>query len=270
MRKPSSLIFFISLLLLCRLSVAQTGSLNAKRNHFFVDVNYGVTALNKLSIHESQFFFGNDHQVNSKVKNSYDFSLTYLYKHFRISIGANYVESQFKGFPFYAAAGDGPSYLWNNYPYSYMYTQTVKYNVLYSTIGVGYQKNIKQRHSLSADVMFHIPTKYFIRIDNNYTPGNQYYDTTLFTAGKHCYNNQIDFGYFPRFSCKLSYSYYFYKNLAVNCNLSFMYCLTYKINYPNDDAPIVFNNSNHYSYLAYDIKQQTLLIPSIGIKYRIK
>lgn len=268
MRKYLKLISLISFVLLFRMSVFAIDTLKTSKNNILVSGNFGLSVYNRLLVY-SNIHHKDDYFVNSKIKNSYDLSFTNNRNKLNYIVGLSFIQSEFDGKEFNMGAGDIP-YKGVKYPYYYNLYQHIKYNVLYANIGVGYNHKFSKKHQLSCNLFLCIPAIYDITINNIYSKTNQVNDTTLFEATKNAKNTDTNFGRLPRINISLTYNYFFTNKLACNLNLSFLYAYSYNMHRPDDyKYETVFDHTNNYSFLAYSVRKQIVLTPSIGISYKL-
>ncbi len=237
-----------------KVSVFATDSLKTSKNSVIVNFSFGIPILNKLSIYPPQEY-SHAYSVNSKQRNCYGFSLTTSYKKFNYTIGLSLIQSEFKGNDFKA--------------YSYFLYQDIKYNVYYATIGFGRNLQINKKQIITPSIYIYIPTVYDFKINNIYSKDNSI-DTSLIAATKNAFNFDTNFGHFPRLKFGVSYNYFITQRFALCADISFLYAKSVGGKTPDTDRPeTVFNHTNNYSYLAYKIKYQLILLPSIGITYKL-
>lgn len=264
MKKYLKLILLTSFLMYFKGSVLAADSLKISKKYFQIELNYGMPIYNRLYIN-SNLNNDNTYSVKSKLKSYYELSLRRVHNNLNLIFSLSYLQSEFEGKEFKMNAYNDtiPVTPYNLY-------QHIKYNVLYANIGIGYNINFNPKHILNINLTLNTPTIYNITIDNMYSKKNQINDTTLFEASKNSKNWDTNFGHIPRISLSLSYNYFFTSQLALNLKFSFLYAYSLGSKYPEDyKYSTVFNNSNNYSFLAYNIRKQITLTPSIGISYKI-
>lgn len=260
-----NVLLILSFVLFSKNVINAADSLNISKKNFQIGLNYGIPIYNKLTIYPTQEY-GKFYNVNSKLKSCFEISLTRKHNNFNYIFSLSYIQSEFEGNNFKMGAGTIP-YKGSLYPNYYYLYQRVKYNVLYGCIGFGYNFKINNRQYISANLILNIPAIYDITISNIYA-NNQTSDTTLYEASKNAKNWDTNFGRMPRVNLNLSYNYYLTKKIALNFNLSFLYAYSYGGHRPDDyKYETVFDHSNNYSYLAYQIHKQVILTPSIGLRF---
>jgi hypothetical protein len=251
------------------LSFAQSDSTKKSHNYFQIKINYGVPVFNKLSLYLDQDY-GNYFTTNSKLKSCYNIEFTRVQNHFNFILGLTYLQSEFKGKDFEFWYGEIP-YNGTRPPYTYTMYQRVKYNVLYANIGIGYNFKVNLKNKIEVNLLMSIPALYDFTIDNMYSNTSQVSDTTLFVTTKNGKNTDTNYGYLPRLNANISYTHFFTKKIGLNFNLSFIYAYTHNVKRLDDYGyRSVFNGSNNYSYLAYNVNKQYVLTPSIGFTFKIK
>jgi hypothetical protein len=255
------------LIILCLITISKNSakandSLKISRKCFQIGLNYGIPVYNKLSIY-SALNYSDSYSVSSKLKSYYELSLTRRHNNFIYIFALSYLQSEFLGKEFNMNA-----YNDTIKPKSYKLYQHIKYNVLYANLGFGYNYQFNNRQQLCFNLTLNIPAIYDITITNTYSKSSQINDTTLFTASKNAKNWDTNFGRMPRVNLNLSYNYFLTSKIALNFNLSFLYAYTYGGHIPDDyKYETVFNHSNNYSYLAYRVRNQMVLTPSIGLRF---
>ncbi len=254
MRKRLKLILFISLIMLSEVPCFAADTLNTNRNFVLVGLRYGIPAYNRLTIYSTVFNEGY-YTVRSVNRSWYEFLLIDNYKKYSYSLGLSLIQSEFRGKDFKFGA-------------HYLY-QNINYNVYYVSVGFGRNFKLGAKHIIISTVCLYIPAVYDFKINNVYSK-NSTRDTTIVPATKNAFNHDTNFGHFPRFKLGVSYHYMATKRLAIIGDLSFFYARSIGGKIPETSRPeTVFNHSNNYSYLAYKVSQQMILIPSVGITYRL-
>ncbi len=265
-KKLLRLALFISLVQLSfRVSAANADTLKGK-NYIGIEVNYGIPVYNSLTLDKFNGF-SKQYKVNSKLKSCGDIKFSIARGKNLILLGACIIQSDFKGDLFNTSAG---VYSGTSYQYTYTMYQRIKYNVYYFSAGYGLNIKLGLQHTLSPSAELLVPLRYDFKIDNYYGAG-QTSDTTKYIATKNANNKDTDFGRFPRFRLGLSYMFNPTEHIGIRFNLSFIYAVTLDRKEPDFiDYSSVFNQSNKQTYLAYTIKNQSILLPSIGLHFKLK
>lgn len=255
MRKHLKLILLINILLLFNVSAAVAAdTLNSKKNTILIGLRYGLPIVNQLTIYSSATRNGY-YPVRSSTKSCYEFFIIDNYKKFHYSLGVSLIQSEIKGKDFKIG--------------SYFLYQKINYNVYYASIGFGRNFGIGTKHLITPTIYLYFPAVYDLKINNIYSQTNTS-DTTLVSATKNAFNYDTNFGHFPRFKIGLTYNYSITKRLLLTGDLSLFYARTFGGKNPDPYRPsTALNNSNNYSFLAYEVSQQTILLPTIGITYKL-
>lgn len=254
MRKHSKLILLISLILQFKVSANPADTLNANRNTVLIGLRYGLPIANQLTIYSSSTHNG-FYPVRSVSKSCFEFFIIDNYKKFNYSLGISLIQSEFKGKDFKIG--------------SYFLYQNINYNVYYASIGFGRNFKLGTKHTITPSIYLYFPAVYDMKINNVFSENNTQ-DTTLVSATKNAFNHDTNFGHFPRFKLGMNYNYSITKRLQLTVDLSLLYARTFGGKTPDPYRPsTALNNSNNYSFLAYEISQQIILLPTIGITYKL-
>lgn len=267
MRRYLKLMLSISLLTISyEVSASGADTLKGK-GYVAIGVNYGIPIYNRISI-EGKPSQSDDYKVKSKFKSCLSVNITLNRRKNNLLLGFLLIQSQFMGKEFNLGAGAIP-YKGVSYPYYYNICQRVKYNVYYFNLGYGYDIKFKYKHVVKPSIQLAIPLLYKIGIDNFYTE-NQTSDTTLFRPSKNTINDDTNFGHIPRLNFGLSYRYNPTARIGIILNLSLLYSMTIDKKNPEfNNHSSAFDNSGKYSYLAYHVKNQTVILPSIGLNIKL-
>lgn len=266
MKKFLKLALFISLVQLSiKVSATPADTLKGK-NYLSIELNYGMPVYNSLTLDKFNGF-SKPYQVHSKSKSCGDLKFTIARGKNNILLGICVIQSDFKGELYSRSAG---TYSGTSYQYTYSMYQRINYRVCYFSAGYGLSFKLGLKHTLSPSVELLVPLRYDFKINNYYGAGPMS-DTTKYTATKNASNKDTDFGHFPRFRLGLSYRFNPTERLGILFNLSFIYAVTLDRKEPDPiDYSSAFNQSNRQSYLAYTIKNQSIILPSIGLHFKIK
>ena len=266
MKKFLKLALFISLVLLSiKVSAAPADTLKGK-TYLSFELNYGMPVYNRLTLDKFNGF-SKPYQVNSKLKSYGDLKFTISRGKSNILLGICVIQSNFRGELYSRSAG---LYNGTSYQYTYRMYQRINYRVYYFSAGYGMNFKLGLKHTLSPSIELLAPLRYEFKINNYYDSGPMS-DTTKYTATKNATNKDTDFGHFPRFRLGLCYKFNATERLGILFNLSFIYAMTFDRKEPDPiDYNSAFNQTNQQSYLAYTIKNQFIVLPSIGLHFKIK
>lgn len=230
-----------------------------------VEFNYGVPVFNRISLDGD---YSGRYYVYSKPKSCFEFRVGIVRRNNSLLLGFSLMQSDFRGRDYTLGAGTIP-YKGTKYPYYYNMYQTVAYNVFYFNAGYGYDFIIKKKHVLTPYIQLSLPISYTFKINNYYTP-NQSSDTTLFKPSRNSWNSDTNFGHFPRLSVGVTYKYQCLDRLAVQAKVHVLYAYTYNSKRPDsENYESAFNHTNNYSFLAYQVSRQLIVLPSVGINFNI-
>jgi hypothetical protein len=270
MSKLLKYLYSISFTLIIFSANSQIDSVKKTNKKLILGFDYGVSVYNNIALNKAK---KNAYNVDSKTKDCFGLSLTYVKKKFNYGLGFNYYKSEFIGYDFGLGAGVIP-YKQSTYPYYYYYLyQKVNYNVLYGNLSFGYNFNLNKKSSLSANLLILFPILYNIKIDNYYAK-TQTDDTTLFKLTRNAKDKINNFGYFPHVGISLSYNYSINKKFAFFFNTSFYYHVnlypekgdSYYDKYTNHT---IFDSNSNYSPLIYTINNQKIFSVALGLKYSL-
>jgi hypothetical protein len=229
-------------------------TLNTNRHNVYLGIRYGLPVINQLTIYSSITHKGY-YNVISAPKSCYEFFIIDNYKKFNYSLGISLLQSEFKGEDFKI--------------YSYYLYQKVNYNIYYASLGFGRNFKLGTKHTLSPSIYLYFPVVYDLKIDNIYSENNVN-DTTLYSATKNGFNYDTNFGHFPRLKISANYNYSISKRFRLSIDLSLLYARTFGGKTPDPYRPsTAINNTNNYSFMAYEVGQQIVLLPTIGITYKL-
>ena len=254
MKKRLRLISFISFIMYLGVSAIAADTLSTNKNNVYIGLRYGLPALNQLTIYSSITLNG-FYNVRSKSKNCYEFFITDNYKKYNYSLGLTLIHSEFEGREFKI--------------YNYDLYQKINYNLYYGSIGFGRNFKLGKRHLIAPSIHLYFPLVYDIKINNIYSKNNSK-DTTLIPATKNGFNYDTNFGHFPSLKIGVSYGYEILERLQINVDLSALYSRTFGGKTPESLRPsTALGNSNNYSFLAYKVGQQFIILPTIGITFKL-
>lgn len=255
MKKHLKLILFISSVLQFNVSAATTAdTLNTNKHSILVGLRYGLPIVNQLTIYSSITRNG-FYPVQSTSKSCYEFFIIDNYKKFNYSLGISLIQSEFRGKDFEI--------------YSYHLYQKVNYNIYYASLGFGRNIKLGDKHTFTPSIYLYFPAVYDMKINNVFSESNTL-DTTLVPATKNAFNHDTNFGHFPRFKISTNYNYAISKRFFLSIDLSLIYARTFGGKSPEPYRPSsALNNTNNYSFLAYEVSQQIIFLPTIGITYKL-
>ena len=265
MKKYLKLTLFINSLILCFSVSAIPADTLKHKTSIWLGLNYGISAYNSLELGKGTGV-GSKYTVNSKPKSFYEICFSLNRKNNNFSLGVSLIQSSFSGKPYSMGAG---RYNGLRYQYYYNIYQSINYNVYYISLGYGRNIQLSKKHLIRPSINVFVPLLYKYKIDNNYDQ-QQSYDTTLFSLTKNASNNNTNSGYFPRLNIGLSYQYSPIDKIGIVIGVSGLYAISFAPNIPDPvDYSSTFSNSNNYSYIAYDIRKQFVLLTSIGVNFKL-
>jgi len=269
MSKLLKYLYSISFTLIIFSASSQIDSVKKTNKKLILGFDYGVSVYNNIALNKAK---KNVYNVDSKTKDCFGLSLTYVKKKFNYGLGFNYYKSEFIGNDYEAGAGVIP-YKQSIYPYYYNIYQKVNYNVLYGNLSFGYNFKLNSKSSLSANLLLLFPMLYNIKIDNYYAK-TQTDDTTLFKLTRNAKDKIQNFGCFPHIGLSLSYNYFINEKIDVFLNMFYNYGInwypqksdSYYDKYSNHT---IFDSGSNYSPLIYTINNQKIFSVSIGLHYNL-
>lgn len=266
MRRFLRLIVCSSVFCLPFIGSASPGDTLKHKTNVYLGLNYGISFYNNLKLKDISGN-GEEYAINSKPKSYYEVNFSLSRKRNNFSVGISLIQSSFSGKS--ASYGAG-RYNGLRYQYYYNISQKINYSVYYIFVGYSRDFHISKKHMICPSINLFAPLKYQFRIDNNYDK-DQTYDTTLVSLTKNATNDDTNFGHFPRLNLGLSYKYNPIEKIGIIMGVSCLYGLSYASKIP---GPVkygsVYSNGNNYSFVAYDIRKQFVLIATLGINFKLK